>query len=71
MTAFPGTRVAGVAGAVIDHLEGQWRERLFQGGADLSGGGFARKRLRRRRLSRGADPKRSRIIAFPGEYRYQ
>ena len=61
MTAFPGTRVAGVAGAVIDHLEGQWRERLFQGGADLSGGGFARKRLRRRRLSRGGLTQKGRV----------
>lgn len=53
MTAFPGARVARMAGTVIDHLDGYWRERLFQGGADLSGGGFARERLRKWRLSNG------------------
>ena len=70
MATFPGARVARVAGAVIDHLDGKWRERLFQGGADLSCGGFARARLRFL-VQRAADSKRSRIIAFPGEYRYE
>jgi hypothetical protein len=31
-----------MAGAVIDHVEGQRRERLLEGGANLAGGGFAR-----------------------------
>ena len=70
MAAFTGACMARVAGAVIDHLDGKWRERLFQGGADLSCGGFARARLRFL-VQRAADSKRSRIIAFPGEYRYE
>jgi len=53
MAAFAGACMARMAGAVIDHLDGYRRERLFQGGADLSGGGFARERLRRGRLSKG------------------
>jgi hypothetical protein len=53
MAAFTGACMARVAGAVIDHLDRYRRERLFQGSADLSGGGFARKRLRRWRLSKG------------------
>jgi len=31
-----------MAGAVINHLDGQRRERLLEGGANLAGGGFAR-----------------------------
>ncbi len=42
MAAFPGARMAGVAGAVIDHLDGLGRERLLEGGANLAGGGGAR-----------------------------
>ncbi len=45
VTAFPRPGVARVAGAVVDHLDGQRRERLLEGGTYLAGGGRARKRL--------------------------
>jgi hypothetical protein len=42
MAAFPGPRVTCVQGAVIDHFDGERRERLLEGGANLAGGGGAR-----------------------------
>ena len=42
MATFPRPRMSGMAGAVIDHVEGQRRECLLEGGADLAGGGGAR-----------------------------
>jgi hypothetical protein len=45
VTALLCPGMARVAGAVVEHLEGKGRERLLEGGADLAGGGCARKRL--------------------------
>ena len=42
MAAFARPRVTGMAGAVIDHLDGLRRERLLEDGANLAGGGGAR-----------------------------
>jgi hypothetical protein len=42
MATFPRTRVSRMAGAVIDDVEGQRRECLLEGGANLAGGGCAR-----------------------------
>jgi hypothetical protein len=38
MAALPRARVTRMAGAVIDHLDGQWRERLLEGSANLADG---------------------------------
>jgi hypothetical protein len=45
MAAFPRARVTRVQGAVIDHFDGERRERLLEGGADLAGGGGTRIRF--------------------------
>ena len=45
MASLPCARVTRMAGAVVDHLDGQRRERLLEGSANLAGGGCARKRL--------------------------
>ncbi len=37
MAALPGARVARMMGAVIDHLDGNRRKRLLEGGANLAG----------------------------------
>jgi len=42
VTPLPSARMTCMAGAVINHLDGQRRERLLEGGANLAGGGFAR-----------------------------
>ena len=42
VATFPRTRVSGMAGAVIEHVEGQRRECLLEGGANLAGGRCAR-----------------------------
>ncbi len=43
MTTLARTRVTRMLRAVIEHLDGQGRERLLEGGADLAGGGVGRK----------------------------
>src|SRR5215469_7443791 len=45
MAPLPRTRVTRMLGAVIDHLHGQRRERLLEGGAYLADGGGARMRV--------------------------
>jgi hypothetical protein len=45
MAALPGTRVARMMGAVIDYLDGNGRERLLEGGANLAGAGGVRRSI--------------------------
>ncbi|CAN5604593.1 hypothetical protein BH23PSE2_BH23PSE2_08150 [soil metagenome] len=46
--AIPGTGVAGMAVAIVAHLEPAWRERLLQGRADRIDALFARQWSARR-----------------------
>lgn len=45
MPALTRAGVTGMVGAVIDHLDGQRRERLLEGSTKLAGGGCARMRI--------------------------
>ena len=42
MATFPRAGMSGMAGAVIHDIDGQGRECLLEGGANLAGGGCAR-----------------------------